>query len=98
MTHESLPPVPTSTADPLYLAYEHQTVRYLAPTYEKVYHWSRIPEDVLKKSGFIHSFNRRRLERLNAVKAGTQTGTPEHNRVREYGLDAIAFDGHSYHG
>eukprot|EP00965_Chrysotila_dentata_P030051 1000440-Pleurochrysis_carterae.AAC.1 len=83
-----------STTDPLYLAYEYQVVRYLAQTYQQVYHWSRIPENVLKDSGFIHDFNEHRLQRVNAMKAGMA----ERNCVREYGLDAIAFDGQSYHG
>eukprot|EP00965_Chrysotila_dentata_P139726 4619658-Pleurochrysis_carterae.AAC.1 len=86
-------------ARPSYVEYELQSVRLLSHTYECVYHWNTIPEWVLEDAGFIHDFNKHRLNRIRRMHESKRSTEPTvTNFMREYGLDAIAFDGASFHG
>lgn len=66
--------------------YEHYCVNYHKNNYKNqdVYHWSNIPEDILKDSGFITDFNKLRMQRMLDKKNN------KINTVQEYGLDGIA--------
>ena len=53
---------------------------------EITYHWSKIPEEVLFKSGFITDYHNIRIKRINDYNDNKL------NTIQEYGLDAISFD------
>ena len=64
--------------------YEHAVVAQhrQALSFTEAAHWSDVPEDWLRDAGYIHDFNQRRLNRLNAV-------TEARNPLRDYGLDGM---------
>lgn len=53
------------------------------------WHWSKIPDDVLVKSGWRYNLHQLRATRFQRKLQG---------EPMEYGLDGISFDGTTYHG
>ena len=58
-------------------------------TGQSTWHWSKIPDDVLVKSGWRYNLNQLRATRFQRRSQG---------EPMEYGLDAISYDGATYHG
>jgi superfamily II DNA or RNA helicase len=68
---------------PDYTQYEHAMVaRHNLENDTRAWHWQNVPEELLHRSGYICSFNRRRLERLKRQRTGQ-------NPLRDYGLDGL---------
>ncbi len=75
--------------------YEYYAIDYHRRTTNHItYHWDSIPEEILEEAGFIHDYNKHRLNRLAEKKKRDENK----NYVREYGLDGISFDGSAYYG
>jgi superfamily II DNA or RNA helicase len=69
--------------------YELQCMKYHQNTFGHVtWHWTKIPENVLFESGFIHDFNEYRLKR----KLKWEENKEYYNPLREYGLDGICLE------
>src|SRR3990172_8005764 len=91
-----------SNSIPDWLDYEFFACQYHRDKFNHVtYHWSVVPEPILKASGFIHNYNELRLSRkFNQEKF--KSSPVYYNPVQEYGLDGIAVenkDGKAiYHG
>ncbi len=73
--------------------YELYSCEYHQTKFEhKVWHWKYIPEGELENAGWITSFNKLRLNRIEKMKEGENT-------IREYGLDGLSLDKNgTYHG
>jgi superfamily II DNA or RNA helicase len=77
-------------------AYErHAVAAHAQRTGHTTWHWCDVPEAELHAAGYVHDFNRLRLQRLADAARGAE---PSINRLRDYGLDGLAFDGHAHHG
>ncbi|KAJ1401378.1 hypothetical protein B484DRAFT_405750, partial [Ochromonadaceae sp. CCMP2298] len=80
-----------------HLVYEHQIIQVHREQHplHVVYHWSRVPEDVLYKSGFVQDSGKLRQSRKKHREArygGGSEGLAYFNPVGEYGLDGIAVE------
>lgn len=67
--------------------YEHQSITKHSKTYPKTYHWSNVPHEWLYESGYIHSYNKFRTEKILTKKS-----------LRDYGLDGLSCDNNNYYG
>jgi hypothetical protein len=76
--------------EPLFRLYEKQMCLYHErETSHYTWHWASIPDDVLVRSGWRYNLNQLRATRIQRKHDG---------EPMEYGLDAISFDGTTYHG
>jgi superfamily II DNA or RNA helicase len=67
--------------------YEHDVIRQHSLLPNTIsWHWSVVPEDLLYEAGYIHDYNKHRLERLAMAKEQKDG----ENRVRDYGFDGLA--------
>jgi superfamily II DNA or RNA helicase len=74
----------------LFRFYEKQMCLYHEQeTGQLTWHWSKIPDDVLVKSGWRYNLNKLRATRIQRKLQ---------NEPMEYGLDGVSFDGTTYHG
>jgi len=72
-----------------WLEFEYYSINYHINKYgHKVWHQSVIPEDELYKSGYIHNFNRTRLNRL----ARSRESNGNSIKYADYGMDFLAYD------
>ncbi len=84
--------------------YEHYCVNYHREKYKhQVWHWYNTPEDHLENSGYIHSFNKHRLERLRKYRdLVSESKASKVNNISDYGMDGLSLDQNSgdsiYHG
>ena len=70
-----------------YILYEHFCMDYQRNNFKHItWHWSQIPITILYESGFIHDYNKVRLE---WKKKFNETGVYQ-NPFREYGIDGIS--------
>ena len=67
--------------------YEHEMITHYCNLFpnRKAWHWSVIPEDLLFECGYIHDYNKTRLDRLKKKKERLE-GI---NRVSDYGFDGF---------
>jgi len=71
------------------LEFEFYSINYHINKYgHKVWHQSVIPEDELYKAGFIHNFNRTRLNRLALLREENGNSV----KYGDYGMDFLALD------
>jgi superfamily II DNA or RNA helicase len=82
--------------------YEHYCIAYHMKTFaQEAWHWHHVPEEILVKSGFIHSFNELRLKRKQWLEekkghyhpvrsVDFDPSSESGNKRREYGIDGIA--------
>ena len=88
-THFYLLNMTTTERLPDYTEYEYDVVRvHSERPNTKVWHWSNVPEEHLYEAGYIHNFNKERLERLKNRKA-SKDGI---NRIDDYGFDFLAME------
>jgi superfamily II DNA or RNA helicase len=71
-----------------WLRYEHQMVKAHISNHPTatVFHWTHVPETMLKESGYIHDLNQWRLKR----KREYDPTSPYLNPISDYGLDGMA--------
>lgn len=80
---------------PEWLKYEHMCIiKHEKETNEKTFHWTRIPEKMLYEAGFIHDFNKLRMQRKEKFyeKKQKQKNKIVENPIREYGIDGLTFN------